>query len=237
MPTYRASIGQRSAATTSVVGNRPTGTTDNDGLLAFVIVRPDVDDTYGSVTAPAGWALLDSLAATSVARLKVLVYSKIASSEGATWTWTWSVGGGAGARAYVIVAAYSVANVTYLIDSGALQFNATVDLTCETPAITPTSQPGTLVSLYVHGEGITAGSFGAGVSLASGTKRIEVEDDTDGGYLRMALGDENYAALTTIPSRVSTADYGTKPSIGVSVLLRDSAYSPVTTQLFAVTIY
>jgi hypothetical protein len=227
MPTFRAATGVLTNGSTSIVGNRPTGTADNDGLLAFVVVRNGgTDDSYGTVTTPAGWTLVTSLEGTSLSQAKVFVYSKIASSEPATWTWTWSLS----ARAYAFVAGYSSPNLANLIDNFAIQYNSGSDLTCEAPSVTPTSQPGTLVNFYCNGNGKFAGKFDATQSYSSGTERVFSNDNDAGGYFLFGVADENYAALSALTGRVATAGYGDNgPSIGVSVLLRDSAYSGVTT--------
>jgi len=231
MPTFRAIATATQNNSSTLVGDSPTGTADGDALVAIIVTRPEVVDTYGTMTPPSGWVLRASETAAAGGALRVYVYTKIAASEGASWMWTWSVGGGS-SRAYLFVCAYSAGNASHTVDSVLTQVNATVDSTCETPAITPTSQPGSLISFTVNGDGITNGYFAAGVTLSAGTQRAFLGDDPVGGYLRMNYGDDTYAALSTIASRTGTAGYGTSPSIGVSILLRDSGYTPTVPQFF-----
>lgn len=62
--------------------SKPTGTVDNDIMLACVYVETDV-----AVTAPAGWTLICDLDHT-VANFDMWVYWKRASSEGTTYSFT-----------------------------------------------------------------------------------------------------------------------------------------------------
>ena len=71
-------------ATTTVV-TKPTGTVDDDLLIAM-LMRDGGTDIINSV--PSGWTLLEELAGGSGNIL--YVYGKIASSEGASWTWGWN---------------------------------------------------------------------------------------------------------------------------------------------------
>lgn len=71
-------------------GNRPTGTTDGDLLLAALFVSQGA--TISAV--PSGWTLIRE--DTSGTSARTALYWKIASSEPATWTWTISTSANAG---------------------------------------------------------------------------------------------------------------------------------------------
>ena len=67
---------------TSTVVNKPTGTVDDDVMIANIYVEDDV-----AVTAPGGWSLIAQLDHPS-STYDIWVYWKRASGEGASYTWT-----------------------------------------------------------------------------------------------------------------------------------------------------
>lgn len=83
-------------AGTSVTVSKPAGTADGDFLLAFV-----AETGTGTITPPAGWALIGSVANGS--NVTMAAYWKAAASEGASWTWTL----GASVRNWGWVGAYT----------------------------------------------------------------------------------------------------------------------------------
>ena len=86
-PAFRADA-EASGTGTSAVVTKPTGTADNDILVAIVSNRVGSD-----VSAPAGWTHLVSQKATAVNIHYTCVYWKRASSEGADYTFTWASSG------------------------------------------------------------------------------------------------------------------------------------------------
>lgn len=68
-------------AGTSVTVAKPSGTVDGDHLIAFISAAG-----APSITPPAGWTLITSVASGSSVTL--WAYRKLAASEGANWTWT-----------------------------------------------------------------------------------------------------------------------------------------------------
>lgn len=70
--------------TTTITCNKPTGTADNDYMLAFVKRVSEAAPT----SVPSGWTLLaDNIVGGSNS---LWLYGKLASSEGADYTWTWA---------------------------------------------------------------------------------------------------------------------------------------------------
>lgn len=138
-PTFRAvastAIGVRSTLTVS----KPTGTTDNDLLVAFVPVA-----TTDTITAPSGWTLIrDTLFNASGSH--VSSYYKVASSEPASWDWTI----GASVTCMGVVAAYSqCATSSPLINSTSNpnQAGVTNDVALSITTSTPNAL---LVGIYV----------------------------------------------------------------------------------------
>lgn len=77
--TFVASTNNVSTSST-VTGNKPTGTADNDIIFADIFTK---DSTLPSGI-PSGWALLETVVNGS----QHAVYWKVASSEGSSWSWT-----------------------------------------------------------------------------------------------------------------------------------------------------
>lgn len=72
------------AAGTSAVVPRPVGVVDGDLLLAFISIG-----VTSAITAPAGWTEVP-LGVNTAPNLQNRIYSKVASSEPASWTWTFA---------------------------------------------------------------------------------------------------------------------------------------------------
>ena len=70
---------------TSAIVPRPVGVLDGDRLLAFISIGHT-----GAITAPAGWSEVPLGVNTVGATLQNRIYTKVASSEPASWTWTFT---------------------------------------------------------------------------------------------------------------------------------------------------
>ncbi len=80
---YRESSSNTGSSTTAT-GNRPTGTTDGDWLLAWVVT-----DFAGTITGvPSGWDLVENADLSGPDGQTARLYEKVASSEPASWDWT-----------------------------------------------------------------------------------------------------------------------------------------------------
>jgi len=82
-PAYRASTNVAGSAAANLTLTKPTGTVDNDILIAVIGKDDNVDPT-----APTGWTLLAS--GKPVAANACYIYWKRAASEGASWVWTFA---------------------------------------------------------------------------------------------------------------------------------------------------
>ena len=70
---------------TSFTVNKPTGTQENDVMIAAIAIRP----YSASITAPTGWTLVRRTDNSSTNTLAQIFYRKVAgSSEGTSYTWT-----------------------------------------------------------------------------------------------------------------------------------------------------
>lgn len=83
---FRA-LTQGDSFSTTLPINKPAGVVNGDLLIAQIIG----DGTSITITAPAGWALLEGPIASG-ASATLWVYYKLASSEPTSWTWTASAG-------------------------------------------------------------------------------------------------------------------------------------------------
>src|SRR5436190_5828697 len=81
-PAFRAAATAGSASAANLTISKPTGTADNDILIAFIAK----DDT-AAVTKPTGWTLLTEGTANTY---YMGIWWKLAASEGASWQWTFS---------------------------------------------------------------------------------------------------------------------------------------------------
>lgn len=228
MATYRSHTATSFTATDTFLVTKPSGTASGDQLLAFVAWRPPSVDTYGTMTPPSGWTLMHEQAANSGGRFKLYVYQKVAGgSEPSDYTWTSDISSGTRQMRIYIGAYQSVASGYEIADS-AIQLNNTDDSTAEAPDVTADSTPALQVSFHVHGDGVTTGYFGTTASVSAGTIQGQYVDDANGGRLVMVLSDYGVTGTGTKTGITSTTSYGTSDSQGVTVLLRDSSYSPVT---------
>lgn len=138
----------------SVILTKPSGVKNGDLLIAVVA---SFLSTSQSVTPPAGWTLIQSVTVSTVDILSV--YSKIASSEPASWTWTIGASTGKSGGAVFAVIDY---DVTTPIDAVA----AATAGTTQTPSYANTITPTRAASLLLMFTG--AGSGGLNVLGISG---------------------------------------------------------------------
>ena len=82
---YRAHTTAGGSAGTSVAPSKPSGTTDGDILIAYLVVG----GASKTITPPSGWTLKDERQGDDPDGTTYL-YWKWASSEPASWTWSWS---------------------------------------------------------------------------------------------------------------------------------------------------
>src|SRR3990167_5610804 len=75
--TIRADASSLTSGATSITVTKPTGTVDNDTMVAFIYHQ-----TIEAITAPAGWTLLTSNNSTQG---QAETFSKVAASEGADY--------------------------------------------------------------------------------------------------------------------------------------------------------
>ena len=84
---FRASSNATTGAgsATSLACNKPTGTANGDVLTAGVCYG-----SLGTITPPSGWAEVYDSGSFGASGRQLKVYTKLASSEPASWTWSFS---------------------------------------------------------------------------------------------------------------------------------------------------
>lgn len=81
---FRAATNLVATNATSAVQNKPTGTVDNDILVALLYVEGGK-----TVTAPSGWTQFATFH-QATDNYDMTLWWKRAASEGTSWTWSWS---------------------------------------------------------------------------------------------------------------------------------------------------
>lgn len=95
--------------TTSLACNKPTGTSDNDIMLACVVRRGDKTDPS---TPPTDWTQLCGQDLIDGGDSRAWIYYRVASSEGSSYTWTWA----APCRTQITIVSYRDFNTSDPID-------------------------------------------------------------------------------------------------------------------------
>jgi hypothetical protein len=211
---------------TSFVQNRPTGTADGDLLVAFVFTGEDNGTTDLTVTGvPAGWSLvraettIDAGSGNNPAY--VYVYSKIASSEPASWTWTLS---SSDSSLWYAGAVMRVSGAMAITDSD----DATVS-NSPTPAFTGGVTPAGVNNLLfmatiatgVSSSATTVSGYAITTSNPSWTELLDSQNDTVGSTLLASI------AYATRSQDTATGNWTLTYSTGSAM---DSA-----SQLFCIT--
>lgn len=147
-PAFRAKNDANTAGATaaSITVNKPTGTVDDDILIA--IVNHTTGSSFTTVTAPSGWTLLDERTQNDGENAyRATAYWKKAASEGASYTWTPAV------SAYMAagISCYSGGDVTTPINAHSVNFSATSTTSNVCSAITTTVADTMLVALAASG--------------------------------------------------------------------------------------
>jgi hypothetical protein len=116
---------------TSFTVNKPTGTQENDVMIAAIAIRPST----ASITAPTGWTLVRRTNNSATNPLAQIIYRKVAgSSEGTSYTWT--LGSSPTGAAGGISTFYGINTTTPVnVENGQLTANSTSH---STPDVTTT---------------------------------------------------------------------------------------------------
>jgi len=151
---------------TLVVINKPSGTTQNDFMIALLVSTISNGDGTSMSAPPTGWMLLnDYIQDTYYSGQHVYVYYKVAgASEPSSYTWLWSSSCGWVAQ---ITTFRGVDIVSPICVSGSVQQESSSSPTC--PSIT-TTENNCMIWLYDMCDGNVIPAYGGGVP--SGTTAI-----------------------------------------------------------------
>jgi hypothetical protein len=215
----------------SLVVNKPTGTVDGDLMLALVqLSRLGV-----TVSAPAGWTLVDSDTATAGTHL----FKKVASGEGSTFTFTASVGGNTAAVG-IVISLYDTVSGSPVVGPFTETVDGSADTTADNTGVTPTLSPGSLLLACMGGPG-AATTFSAYAVANNNPTWTEAKDnsntfagETCSAAVAYATGRDLITATgafsATIGASLVTAVYllSIQPSaVSVTVPLMNLALSPL----------
>ena len=145
-PAFRAAA-SKAAASGSLVINKPTGTVQNDVMVASIAVRPNT----ATITAPSGWTLVRRTNNTNSNPNSLATYYKVAGSSEPT-TYTWTLGSSAGAAGGIET--FSGVNTSDPIDVEAGQNTANA-VTLTAPSVTTTSAYEMLVTSHAFASSAT----------------------------------------------------------------------------------
>jgi alpha-tubulin suppressor-like RCC1 family protein len=214
---YRASgTGENAAGATTVVVTKPTGTVQNDVMVAVIGVNQNAATV--TLTAPSGWNLINANNSTTV--LYSATYYKVATaSEGSNYTWTINVAGTPTAKKAVgVISSYSGVNTTTPIHVNGSQANAS-GTTMTSPSVTTTVANTVIVAAFStsRADTVTAGS--------SMTLRGQAASSGGGGATTKATSEmQDIAQSGTGASGAKTATIGTgQVSVGHTFALNPAA--------------
>lgn len=189
---------------TSLSVTKPTGTVDNDVLIATVAYAG------GTLTPPAGWTSVLSQAATGVT---LAVYRKIAASEGSSYTWSLNSADGLA----VSLSTYYNVNTTTPVNASNSQANAS-----STSMTAPTVTPGTTADMLIFA-GAVAGNIRA-TAPGGMTEDADVGNTGVGVY----MADQLLASSSATGSKTATLASATANAAAL-VVLNPSSSSAVNT--------
>lgn len=195
-----ASMGINSSPTAGApTVSKPSGVVDNDVMIASVSYYSNSaqNNSVPTVTPPAGWTLLRRTTNTGNGFIGLIIYYKVASSEGSSYTW--GVSGG-GSSLLIGISAYSGVDTSSPIDVENGQSVTAVGSSYSTPSITTTVTNARIVTNFTIGEGPDVWSTPSGETQRFFTSHIPPVDNGAAA----ALNDENQAVAGATGTKTAT---------------------------------
>jgi len=128
------------ASSLTLVINVPTGTVNEDVMLAGIAIRPNT----AVITAPAGWTLVLRQNTALVTANSLAVYRRVASSEPASYTWSFdSSQGSAGG-----IISFSNVNTVSPVDVSGGSSTSAATVNIDAPSVTTTQVNTMLVTFH-----------------------------------------------------------------------------------------
>lgn len=205
-PAFRAVAHGNAASGTSLTVNKPTGTVNNDVMVAFIYCSPPAAEP--AITPPTGWTLLGTCGDTDGV---LHVYYRVAASEGASYVWSWASSTGPFCG---WISSYSGADTGNPVDVQSVAA-AAAGASHTTSTIITSAADRCVVSFFVKdGTGGIADSWTNGAS----TERDDFQETN--GYIYGAVYDETKATAGSINrTGTTTAGNGTNNGRGASTAI------------------
>jgi len=212
-----ASSGNNAGGSSTLVINKPTGTTNGDIMVSHVIVN-----TAGNtITVPTGWTLIKRQ--DSPSSISTATYWKSAgSSEPASYTWSFSTSGEASGG----IASYSGVNTTNPVDASNAQYNSSTS-TVSNSGVTTTD----INDMLVYATGITVPTTvnvptgfqeeWSTTSTSSTTSEMSDKIDPTTGATGTVSGSHNGGSNTNITHLIALRPAGTTGSSTPSLVQKN----------------
>jgi len=195
--------------------DRPTGTVEDDVMLACILFEAGSGAGWPSISAPSGWTLVEAVGTTAFMHMEI--YSRVAGgSEPADYTFTFVGGSGLfsnSSNAFIV--SYSGANISTPVDDSVFQVNGSASADVECPSVTATVTDTMLVCFFGASDGSTqCATVDEDPAM---TPRVVVPG-TD--YAVVTVADEEIAATGATGTRTGAFQSSTNLSRTISILLR-----------------
>jgi hypothetical protein len=220
-PSFRAAATASGASGTSVTVNKPSGTAENDVLIALVYIE---DHIGSSITPPSGWTQLrrsDQSGPPPFDYSHVTYWKRAGASEPGSYQWSWT---GTKYREAFIIAVQGCATSGDPIDVEAATVNGAQDDAPVAPSVTTTVADTLLLCIYTSADGGNAvwapGSSGL-------TERVD--------SVSMAAYDVAVASAGATGSKTVSCTGGINPEwhVGAAIALKPPAGTPVSQTIVA----
>jgi hypothetical protein len=226
--TYRLTLraaGASASGTTSVTVAQPTGTLDDDILVAFIVDRA----TSGSSTAPTGWTRQGGAAGTGG---RFQVFTAVKGRNGATAT-SWAFAG-LTTRAQGRMIGYRNGNpFNPLNGTPTARINASG--TTGTTALTTSVNLGMIIAGFAS---LANGSLWSAEAVASGPTLTERADSANSTFLSLAIADGTQTtAGSTGASSATMATAGANAAILVGLAIKVDSFLGAAPGLFRATTF
>jgi hypothetical protein len=192
---YRGvTTGENGAGSTSVSIAMPTGTVQNDVMIAIMASRAGT----GTITPPSGWTQINTTNSTTT--IMSSTFYKVAGS-GEAGPYVFSV---TSSKAAGIIASYSGVDTTTPIDAQGMQANAS-NTVMTAPSISPVTSNTWLVGAYSNATGTT---FAAGSSMSLRGQTTSSGGGSAGTKITVGMQDLSISATGATGTKTMTATSG-----------------------------
>lgn len=211
-PAFRAVSRTGGANVNTRSPGKPTGTVDDDGMLAFAYIETSQNPVTG-MTPPLGWTQVVDQFNNAVGgkEFHLICWKKLAASEGASWAWNWT---NATWNEFTVVS-YPGVLTSEIVDSFGHGTNASGTASADCGNITTLSANTMLVAFYANFDG-------SGSNWTPPTGFTERADEAASSAGASGLSEKAQAAAGATGSVTATAS-NTGPVVGLLIALASEA--------------